>query len=183
MANKGPKTSQVTTVVAADSVTFVQQKRNAAGGWDTVDSFAVQCADVPDSLENGDSFASMKSYGIRAFLLDRASQFREHGEAAYMQAMRDHYKETLAVGIYKAKRASTGKASGAVDSLLAMAVAELRGMPLAQAQGALKAISAEQRKALAAQPAVVAKVAELRGQQAAGAAMAQDLLASFGEEA
>lgn len=144
--------------VNVDSITFKHMERNSAGEFQVVGSASFACSSVPDMLENGDSFASMKAYGIRAFLNDRSSDFRKHGISAYMGAMQDVYDNLLVKGLYKAKR--TGKAPS-VDTLLIQAIAQLKGISAAQAEVSVKALTKEQRAKLAANPAVANLMKEL----------------------
>lgn len=164
MASKLFPNDRIVCNVLFDTVTFIRQAKEIQGQeekWADQESFAIECAKVPDQLENGDEIASMKAYGIRAFLSDRSSDFRKHGPAETMKAMREIYEATLAVGIYKAKRATSAKA-GSIDPLLVGAVAKLKKLSDLQAMAALKAYSKEQRDGIAKNPKIVELIVELR---------------------
>jgi hypothetical protein len=166
MAAKRFPNERIVTSVEPEFTIFkreVKQVVKDAEVWVETDRFVVEVAKVADSLEDGESLASMKSYGIRAFLLDRTSQFREFGTLACMKQIEEAYNTTLAVGIYKAKRAAS---AGSIDSYLAEALAELKGVPVGKIAEGLKALTADQRKEIAANATVAAKVAELKASAA-----------------
>lgn len=168
MASKNFPNDRIVCNVEADQITFVWQKKVIEGTsetWQQQADLNIQCNEVADRLENGDSFASMKAYGIRAFLSDRSSDYRKFGPEETMKAMASIYAETLAVGVYKAKRVTGGKAGG-IDPLLVGAVAKLKKISDLQAMAALKAYSKDQREAIAKNPKVVDLMAELRAQAA-----------------
>jgi hypothetical protein len=168
MATKRFPNDRITCEVLPQAVIFKHESKAVANGeevWQENSRFEIDCAAVSDKLENGDSFASMKAYGIRAFLLDRTSQFREFGPAVCMQRIQEHFSETLAVGVYKAKRAASVKA-GSLDPLLAQAVAELKGLPVEQALASLKALTPDQRKQIASNARIAERMAALRQETA-----------------
>ena len=168
MANKRFPNDRITCEVLPQAVVFKHESKAVANGeevWQEASRFEIACDSVSDKLENGDGFASMKAYGIRAFLLDRTSQFREFGPAVCMERIREHFNETLAVGIYKAKRAATAKA-GSLDPLLAQAVSDVKGIALDQALASLKALTPDQRKQIAANAKIAERIATLRQETA-----------------
>lgn len=168
MATKRFPNDRITCEVTPQAVTFKHEVKAIANGnetWQEVSRFEIPCDSVSDKLENGDSFASMKAYGIRAFLLDRTSQFREFGPAVCMERIQEHFNDTLAVDVYKARRAAAAKA-GSLDPLLAQAVAELKGLPVEQALASLKALTPDQRKQIASNAKIAERMAALRQETA-----------------
>lgn len=168
MATKRFPNDRITCEVLPQAVTFKHEVKAIANGeetWQENSRFEIACDSVSDKLENGDSFASMKAYGIRAFLLDRTSQFREFGPAVCMQRIQEHFNETLAVGVYKAKRAVSAKA-GSLDPLLAQAVSDVKGIALDQALASLKALTPDQRKQIASNAKIAERMAALRQETA-----------------
>lgn len=158
MAKQGTKTEMLKCVVTADTVTFQHVKRDGEE-WKTVGELAIDCAAVPERLEDGETFASMKAYGIRAFLSDRTSQFREHGIQATLQEMAA-VAEMLKSGVYRTKR-SAGKKVNDRD-VVAQAIAALKKVTMEVATASVKQLTAEQFESLKANPAVMAKVKELK---------------------
>lgn len=176
MAKQGSKTEMLKCIVTDKSVTFQHVKR-AGDDWEVFEEMEVQCASVPDVLVDGDGFASMKAYGIRAFLSDRTSQFREYGIKHTMQEMQQ-VAAMLQNGVYRAKR----KASAVSDlDLLAQAIAAIKGLSLEVAKASVKALDKERQDKLRSQPAVAAKMAELRSAVAEAETVELDDL--FGEDA
>ena len=168
MATKRFPNDRITCEVLPQAVIFKHEVKAVANGeevWQESSRFEIDCAAVSDKLENGDSFASMKAYGIRAFLLDRTSQFREFGPAVCMDRIREHFNDTLALGVYKAKRAASAP-KGALDPLLAQAVADVKGIPLDQALASLKALTPEQRKQISSNAKIAERMAALRQETA-----------------
>jgi hypothetical protein len=157
MAKRKNPNESLDTIVTATSVTFRAKHRSKAdpAQWDVVDSFVVECSSVPELLENGDQDpASMKAYGIRAFLCDRASDLRAHGVHEYLKAIREGYEKTLAVGVYKAKRESKARQAG-LDPLLVQALVDLKGLSPEAAIASLKALLPDQLAGLKANPKIV----------------------------
>lgn len=168
MATKRFPNDRITCEVTPEAVCFKHESKVVSNGeenWQMQSVFEIMLSSVADRLENGDGFASMKAYGIRAFLLDRTSQFREFGPAVCMERIREHFNETLAVGIYKAKRAASAP-KGALDPLLAQAVSDVKGIALDQALASLKALTPDQRKQIASNAKIAAALAVLRQETA-----------------
>lgn len=157
MAKQGTKTEMLRCKVTVDAVVFEHVKRDGEE-WKVVDSLAVECANIPDKLEDGDSFASMKAYGIRAFLSDRTSQFREFGISSTLKEM-TAVAEQLAAGVYRSKRKA--KKGNDID-LLARAVAELKQISIEVATATVKQLSAEKLAMLLANASVAEKMAEIK---------------------
>jgi hypothetical protein len=159
--------------LTADTVTFIHMVRNENGDFveGPTKPLVFDCNDVEDTLVNGEGFASMKAYGLRAFVCDRSSDFRKHGIAAYMDAMQDVFDTTLAKGLFKAKKATK---VGAIDPLLIAAIAELKSIELAQAEKSLKALSKEQRDSIAANAKVKELMAVLASEKASAEAVDLD---------
>jgi len=156
------RTESGATAVTATTVNFLTKEKDAAGKWEVVAAKTVVLAidEVPDLVKanNGD-LISLKGYGIRALLLDRSSEFRKLGLAAYYGQAQDLFNDMLKQGLFELP--STGKAA-ALDPWLIEAVAALQACSVAQATAALKAIPAEDRAVLAGKPAVAAKILELQ---------------------
>ena len=171
MAKQGPKTDMIGCVVEVDQITF-QYKVKQGEEWQVVEELKLDCNAVPDQLVDGDGFASMRAYGIRAFISDRTSQLRSDSipKTETMAAMREVY-EMLCQGLYRTKR-SAGKKTSDLD-LLAQAVADLKGLALEVATATVKALSKEKLDALRSNKQVADRVLELR--KAVAAAEAVDL--------
>ena len=158
MAKQGTKTEMLKCVVTVDTVTFQHVKRNGEE-WQVAGELAIDCKSVPDKLEDRDGFASMKAYGIRAFLSDRTSQFREHGIQTTLAEMGAVYLQ-LRSGIYRTKRSSSKKVND--RDIVAQAIAALKKVSMEVATASVKQLTAEQFESLKANPAVAAKVKELK---------------------
>ena len=156
MAKQGTKTEMLRCVVLEHAVTFEHVKRNG-DNWEVVDSLVIDCNAVPSRLEDGDGFASMKAYGIRAFLSDRTSQFREYGISKTLESMGEVYDQ-LKAGIYRTKRKATGKSD--LD-LLAQAVANVKGLTFEVAKASVKALDKDRQDRLRKAPAIAEALAEL----------------------
>lgn len=163
MAKKTDPNQSNDTLVFADQVAFRWKTRSKAdpSKWEVQDSFVVKCDEVPDQLVNGDDFASMKAYGIRAFLCDRSSDFRKYGAKAYFEAIQAAYASTLAVGVYKAQRESKARSAG-LDPLLVQAIADMKRITPDSAIASLKALSPEQLAGLKKHAAVQAAIQAAR---------------------
>lgn len=156
MAKQGTKTEMLKCVVGVDTVTFQHVKRTGEE-WAVEQEMIIDCNSIPDKLEDGDSFASMKAYGIRAFLSDRTSQFREFGIASTMAEMGAVYLQ-LRSGVYRAKRKAAGKSD--LD-LLAQAVANVKGLTFEVAKASVKALDKDRQDRLRKAPAIAEALAEL----------------------
>lgn len=151
--------------LTVDTVTFTHMVRDGEEfkPSETTAPLVINCGEVAESLINGEGFASMKAYGIRAFLNDRASDYRKYGIEAYMDQMVEVFNTTLAHGLFKAKRA--GKAKG-LDTMLIAAIAELKGLEYAVAESSLRKLTPEQLEVVTANPTVKAALAELAAKRA-----------------
>ena len=131
-----------------------------------------QVADV--LLTAGGEEKSFKAYGINSLLQDRSSQAKGQGEKfAYMQA--EWQRLTQEGATWSATKEAVAKAPKApkVDSLLAAAIAELKGVSVTVASVMLGKLDKERVAAIANSEAVKAKLAELKA--AAAEADALDL--------
>jgi hypothetical protein len=157
MAKVGTKTEMLRCNVGAEKLVFQHVERENEE-WVVVAELEMACANVPDRLEDGDGFASMKAYGIRAFVSDRTSQFRSYGIAHTMEEMQAVYN-MLCSGVYRAKR----KAGAGNDlDLMAQAIADLKGVSIDRAKATVKALSKEQQASVRSNKEVAAKMLELR---------------------
>jgi hypothetical protein len=151
MAKEGVKTKQLRCTVNVDDIIFTHEVR-VNGEWAVQEKLCFDVNAIPERLVNGDSYASMKAYGVRAFISDRTSQFREFGIPATMAGMREVY-DLLLSGQYNAKR----KVAGALNlDKVAEALAELKGISQAKALASLMALTKEKRIEVAANEKVVA---------------------------
>jgi hypothetical protein len=176
MAKQGTKTEMLKCVVGEALVTF-QHVRRDGEEWKVVSELAIDCDAVPNRLEDGEGYASMKAYGIRAFLSDRTSQFREFGIAGTLAEMSNVY-EALKNGVYRTKRKSGGTKSDL--DLLAQAVASVKGLTFEVAKASVKALDKERQDRLRKAPAIAEALAALAKATAAADTVELDDL--FGEE-
>lgn len=143
------KTEGIYCLHDSKAVVF-QVKAGPAGdrkAWTVQKEFKVDLALVPDSLLcNDGSVTSAKAYGVRALLMDRASDFRAHGATAYIDEMERVFNTVLAVGRFDAERKASGPR---VDTYLIQAVANAKGLDYAVAQAAVGKLNEEQRAAIA----------------------------------
>lgn len=130
---------------------------------------------VPDVFVTaGGEEKSVKAYGLNSLLQDRSSQAT--GQAAKFEHMQAEWNRLCGEGaLWSAQKESAPKAPKAakVDSFLAAAIGELKGVSVSVATVMLGKLDKEQLAALAANEAVKAKVAELKAQ--ADAADGMDL--------
>lgn len=110
--------------------------------------------ELPDAMLN-----RIQTYGLGKWLQDRTSQVT--GAAAKLAAMLDYFK-VLQSGQWRETKASTAKA----DPLLAAALAEVFGKPLAAVLKRLAEMTPDERKAIAEQDAVRAVLVRMRGEAA-----------------
>lgn len=140
------------------------EKRSEFGQEDVVGQIVANVADVPDVLQTaGGEEKSLKAYGINSLLQDRSSQASGQGEKfAYMEA---EWQRLCSEGaLWSATKEAAPKAAKApkVDSLLAAAIAELKGVSVTVATVMLGKLDKERVAALQASEAVQAKIKELR---------------------
>jgi len=144
-----------------DQKVVFKRKAGPAGeqkSWPVTDQFEILLGAVPDKLLcNDGTVTSLKAYGARALLMDRASDFRKFGALEYMREMERVYKELLLNGRFDAERKASGPR---IDIYLVQAVANAKGLEYATAQAAIAKLSEEQLATLT--KAMSAKVAELR---------------------
>jgi len=160
---------------STDSVTFLH-KAGVAGDratWKVLGSYTVDLAKIPDNLLcNDGTVTSLKAYGARALLMDRASDFRKFGTAAYIEEMKRVCEELLYNGRFDAER---GKAAAApkVCQFLAQALAEVKKIDLAVATASLAKIDKDQRDVIAGK--LAARVAELKAEHKAALVAAEEV--------
>jgi hypothetical protein len=151
------------------------ETRSEFGADDVVGQIVANVDDVPDVLLTaGGEAKSFKAYGINSLLQDRSSQAKGQGEKfEYMQT--EWARLQSASATWSATKESAPKAAKAqkVDSLLAAAIAELKGSTVTVVSAMLSKLPKERVAELAASEAVKAKIAELR--QAADEAEGLDL--------
>lgn len=144
-----------------DKVVFLH-KAGVAGDrqtWEEKGRFEIDLNKIPDKLLcNDGSITSLKAYGARALLMDRASDFRKFGTAAYIAEMKRVHDTLLIEGRFDAERGSS--AAPKVCQYLAQALAEVKKIDVAVATASLAAISKEQRDHVAGKLAT--RVAELK---------------------
>lgn len=134
-----------------DKVTFLH-KAGVAGdrqSWVVKGTFEIDLNKVPDKLLcNDGTVTSLKAYGARALLMDRASDFRKYGTAAYIAEMKRVCETLLYEGRFDAERG--GNAAPKVCGFMAQALATAKKISVAQATASLAAITKEQRDKVAA---------------------------------
>lgn len=135
---------------------------------DIVGQIVANVDEVPDVFQTaGGESKSVKAYGINSLLQDRSSQAKGAAEKfAYMQ---NEWNRLCTEGaLWSEAKESSPKAPKAarVDSLLAQAVAELKGLSVSVATAMLGKLDKEQLAKIASNEAVKAKVEELRAEAA-----------------
>lgn len=142
---------------------------------DIVGQIVANVDDVADVLKTaGGEEKSLKAYGINSLLQDRSSQAK--GQAEKFEYMQTEWARLTAEGaLWSATKEAVAKAPKApkVDSLLAAAIAELKGVSVTVATVMLSKLDKEKVASLQASEAIKAKIAELRA--AADEAEAMDL--------
>lgn len=132
----------------------------------------------PETLTTGseDITKSLAGYGLQKLLQDRTSQVTGSPKAK-IEAMIAEAERLQTTGQWSALKERTSAPKGRVDSLLAQAVAELKSIPLPQAEASLKALDKEQRATIAENPAVAEVMARIKAEaKDAEAASLADLL-------
>lgn len=158
------------------------------GPADKVNELVVDAADLPAEFKDGDVMKKLAGYGLLKLLQDRTSQISSSTTDKFngmvTEAQRLAQSGEDGFGDWKAKsvraESTAVRSTKKVDTFLAQALVELKGITLAAATGALKALDKEQVKALAANEKVVAIVERLKAEGAAsgeGGADLADLLA------
>ena len=141
--------------------------------------FAVE--DVPAELKDGELEAkSLAAYGLSKLLQDRTSSSASEVKLDDMEKV----FESLAEGIWRVRKASTGGAGKkpAIDAIFAAAVAEFLTAKAGQevtavtAQVKLQSMDADSRKALRAHPDVAPIIERMKGEAEEGAAALDDIL-------
>jgi len=125
----------------------------------TTDTFAI--GDVPEHIAK-----RLAIHGLTQKLADAHAGI---GDVAAARAATRAVWETLAAGDWSKRPAATG------DSLLAAAVARVKGTDIAAATDAVARLSADRRKALARHPAIRAAMAAIRAERLAAAAADMDV--------
>jgi hypothetical protein len=118
-----------------------------------------EAASVPDQLLDGETPKSPKVYGITKIMQDRNSQ--ESDPAAKFEGMCSTFDNALTQGLWKEPSEARGPRKTAVDPVLIQAVAEIKSISLAQAAAALQKITADERKAIAANPIISEAMARI----------------------
>lgn len=131
---------------------------------DIVGQIVANVDDVADSLLTaGGEAKSFKAYGINSLLQDRSSQAKGQAEKfAYMQEEWARLQSEGATWSVTKEAAPKAAKAPKIDSLLAAAIASLKGVSVTVATVMLGKLDKEQVTALAANDAVKAKIAELK---------------------
>ena len=159
-------------------VTAYDGEKFSDDAMETVKEVQFDAADVPEELKAGDAVKSLAGYGLLKLLQDRTSQ--EQGAIGKLEAMIMYMEEYFTQGHWKKpseRKAVSSKRK--ITAALAQAVATLQGITAIQAEGALKDLDKDRFAQVAANPQVVALVAELEEEaKSAGA----DLGSLFGAD-
>lgn len=142
------------------------------GPADKVNEVTIDAAKLPAVFLDGETQKTLMGYGILKLLQDRTSQVSssttDKFNAMVKEAERLSETDDAGNGKWKATvvraEGSGARSTKKVDTFLAQALVELKGISLAQATEALKALDKEQSKALASNPKVVAIVERLKGE-------------------
>lgn len=119
----------------------------------------------PELFSTGseDITKSLSGYGLQKLLQDRTSQVTGNAQAKIeaMETEADRLRETKQWSALKERTAST---KGRVDTTLAQAIAELKNIPIGQAEASIKALDKDQRAKIAENPAVAEIVARIKAE-------------------
>jgi hypothetical protein len=156
------------------------------GPADKLNELVVDAADLPAVFKDGDVMKTLIGYGLQKLLQDRTSQISSSTADKFAgmvaEAQRLAEADEAGFGAWKAKtvraESSTVRSTKKVDTFLAQALVELKGITLAAATSALKALSKEDVAKLAANESIKAIVERLKaeGAQTEGQADLADLL-------
>lgn len=138
---------------------------------DTVSEVTFDANDFNHEFQSNDGTKTLLSYGLVKILQDRTSQVTE-SLAKKFEAMQAEAQRLLTAnedGTYNWKNAvvraeSKPRSAKKVDSYLAQAVAQLKGISVVQATEALKALTADQIGQLSANPNVKDIIATLKAE-------------------
>lgn len=153
------------------------------GPADKVNEVVVDAAALPAIFMDGETQKTLMGYGILKLLQDRTSQVSSSTSDKFAAMVKEAQRLAEADEAGHGKwKATVVRAEGAgsrstkkVDTFLAQALVEIKGISLAQATEALKALDKEQVKALASNAKVVAIVERLKGEANAAGPEGADL--------
>lgn len=148
-----------------------------------IDEASFDAAGFAEQFVSGESVKTLIGYGLLKLLQDRTSQVStsvaDKFNAMILEA--DRLLTPDENGAFQWKNAvvrasgSTGPRARTVDSFLAQAVAELKGIPVAQASGALAGLDKESLDKIRANEKVKEIVARLKAESAPTESAALDL--------
>jgi hypothetical protein len=153
------------------------------GPADKVNELVVDAADLPLDFKDGDVMKKLAGYGLLKLLQDRTSQISSSTADKFSgmvaEAQRLANADEAGFGEWKAKtvraESSTVRSNKKVDTFLAQAIVEHKGITLAAATSALKALSKEDVAKLAANESIKAIVERLKAEGSADQASGTDL--------
>lgn len=126
----------------------------------------VNAEDFPASFTTGseDVTKTLAGYGLQKLLQDRTSQ--DAGDAVKkLEAMEVEANRLKESGQWSERKEASERAPRAkVDNYLARAIAQIKGIPLAQSEASLKALTKEQRDTLTANETVAGIIASLKAE-------------------
>lgn len=132
-------------------------------------SFDVDTNEINLDLADGESTKSIAAYGIIKLLQDRTSSSKE-SKTVKFEGMEEELNRILTDGVWRKPVTRTGGTGSSrarkVDSFVAIAVAELKGISVEAATNALKAVEKEQYDELCKNQAVVDAVKLLKANAA-----------------
>ena len=139
-------------------------------------------AQWPVAFISGESTKTLAAYGLSKLLQDRTSQEKESPQAKFEAMLAEAARLTTpdADGAFfwreTVARGSTGsRGTRAIDSLLAQAIANLKGVSVLDASAALKAMDKDKLDALRSNAAVAAELERLKAEAKAADASGVDL--------
>ena len=139
-------------------------------------------AQWPVAFISGESTKTLAAYGLSKLLQDRTSQEKESPQAKFEAMLAEAARLTTpdAEGQFfwreAVARGSTGsRGTRAIDSLLAQAIANLKGVSVLDASDALKAMDKDKLDALRSNAAVAAELDRLKAEAKAADASGVDL--------
>lgn len=150
-------------------IVATMRRKNEAGDFEAVDSTTLDYSGVAESVRD-----AVNLYGLSKLVQDRSSEVKAGPEK--LAALREVFDQLVAGQWEKARVVGTPIVSAEIEAL-----AQLKGVDIPTIQKALKQYDKEQKERILANPAVVARAAEIEAERAASTGPAiglDDLLAA-----
>lgn len=131
------------------------RKKNEAGDFEALDTSTFDYGSVADSVRD-----SVNLYGLSKLIQDRSSEVKAGPEK--LSALREVFDQLAAGQWEKARVVGTPIVSAEIEAL-----AQIKGIDIPTAQKALKQYDKEQKERILANPAIVARAAQIEAERAA----------------